>query len=85
MEISRHKVRVKSYKSNGRVKRNIRTIRGCILKSKKRNFTDKLKEAVKNYNLSFHSEVGGTPIKAENGKSEKGMVENRHKVNMLRF
>lgn len=69
MYLEHNKVGLESHRSNGIFERIIRTLRKSIMKS------NKVYEAIKTYNLSFHVGLECTPIEAEIDDTEKVMLE----------
>jgi hypothetical protein len=73
----RHRlVSVESHVSNGRVERIIRTLRDSILKSNKRSFREKVGDAIRIYNNSYHAGIKCSPVEAGKDNSGNVMIEN---------
>lgn len=62
--IQHTKVSIESHKSNGRIERAIKTIREGLLKDQDTLTKEKVKKIIKNYNNTYHTAIGKTPVEA---------------------
>lgn len=76
MKINHRKISIESHRSNGRIERIIRTVRESILKNKNLKFVNKVEEAIKKYNLSYHVGIKCTPLEASLDNTGLVMEEN---------